>query len=62
MITKYQRHPTDGACVILHVSGPLASFATSEDGTIIIDNQAYRDALEAASADAGHTFSGKLED
>lgn len=60
MITKYQRHPTDGACVVLHVTGVLASF--SEGGTIDVVNQAYRDALEAASADANHTFFGKLED
>ena len=62
MITKYQRHPTDGACVILHVSGILATFATGEDSTIMVENQAYRDALEAASADPGHSFAGKLED
>ena len=47
MITKYQRHPVDGACVILHVNGMMASFAAA-DGTIVVNNQAYRDALEAA--------------
>ena len=62
MITKYQRHPTDGSCVVLHVSGMLATFATSEDGTIEVTNQAYRDALEAASADSEHSFFGKLVD
>ena len=63
MITKFQRHPTDAACVILHVSGMLASFgAASEDNTIMVENQEYRDALEAASADPQHSFAGKLED
>jgi hypothetical protein len=62
MITKYQRHPTDGACVILHVSGVLSTFATSDDGTLMVENQEYRDALETASADNTHTFFGKLED
>lgn len=52
MITKFQRHPTDGACVILHVTGILASVSATGN-TIEITNQAYRDALEAA---------GKLED
>lgn len=61
MITKYQRHPTDGACVILHASGVLA-FATDGAGTILINNQGYRDALEAASADPDDPFAGKLED
>jgi hypothetical protein len=40
----------------------LSTFATGEDGTITVDNQEYRDALEAASADPEHSFSGKLED
>ena len=53
MIKKFQRHPTDGACVILHVTGMLAAIATNEEGTIKVTNQAYRDALETA---------GKLED
>jgi len=52
MIDKFQRHPTDPKCVILHVSGALIAAGT-EDDTIVVDNQEYRDALEAA---------GKLED
>jgi hypothetical protein len=51
MIDKFQRHPTEADCVILHVSGIMAAFGT--DGKIEIRNQAYRDALEAA---------GKMED
>jgi hypothetical protein len=62
MITKYQRHPTDDSCVILHVSGVLATFSSSENGTLEVTNQAYRDALETASADNTHSFFGKLVD
>lgn len=53
MITKFQRHPTEPTCVILHVSGALAACLSTDDGKVIVDDQAYRDALEAA---------GKLED
>lgn len=61
MITKYQRHPTDAACVILHVSGVLGPFA-HEDGTTQVVDQEYRDALEAANVEPEHSFFGKLED
>ena len=60
MVTKFQRHPTDGACVILHVGGVLGGIGT--DGKIEVINQAYRDALETASADNTHSFFGKLVD
>ena len=48
-ITKFQRHPTDASCVILHFEGPMFGGA----GTTDVVNQAFRAALEAA---------GKLED
>jgi hypothetical protein len=49
-IEKYQRHPTEGDCVILHMCIPRKGpgIVTKE-----VRDQAYRDALEAA---------GKLED
>ena len=43
MITKYQRHPTEADCVILHVTGALAA----NGPTVIVHSQSYRDTLEA---------------
>lgn len=60
MIKKFQRHPTDDACVILHVVGVLAASIAKGSGTIVVTDPAYRDALETASADPNHAFFGKL--
>ena len=59
IITVFQRHPSDGAIVILHTDDPLV---VTNDGTVEVVNQEYRDALETASADSGHRFFEKLVD
>ena len=59
IITVFQRHPSDGEIVILHIDDPLVA---TGDGTIEVVNQEYRDALEAASADSEHPFFEMLVD
>ena len=51
MIKKHQRHPTNAACVILHVEGALSMLITNDNGKIEVVDQVYRNALETASAD-----------